>query len=211
MDVLRRIVSWWTIGAAAATSTGFAAVALRMTPPAPSVASACVTILVVSLLAKLIVWVATTGASFGREERLLAFVIFLALGLGWLGTRERIAERDFNYRAAQQKSDLVLGLRDLSSRIAAFVGARDRVAPPHPRPPTWQRDEQDVERFEEETAVEYERRFGAKVRLIHDLVGLRGVRDRDFDIFYRHPANEFQIRVVARKLDGFAETLARRP
>jgi hypothetical protein len=204
MDVLRWIFGWWTVGAATASSAAFASVALRMTPPATAVASSCLAILVVSLLAR-------PGASFGREERLLAFVILLALGFGWLGARELIAERDFDYRAAQQKSDLVLGLRDLSSRIGAFVGARDRVAPPHPRPATWQRDEQDVERFEEETAVEYEHRFGAKVRLIHDLVGMRGVRDRDFDIFYRHPANEFQIRVVARKLGGFAETLARRP
>jgi hypothetical protein len=39
---------------------------------------------------------------------------------------------------------------------------------------------------------------------------MRGVTDRDFDTFYRHPANEFQIRVIAKKLDAFASRLSRR-
>jgi len=56
----------------------------------------------------------------------------------------------------------------------------------------------------------YERRFGARVRAAHDLASLRGLRDRDLDAFFRHPANEFQMRVIAKKLDAFASTLARR-
>ncbi len=198
------------MGTAAATSAGFAVFAVRSSPPAFSVASACVSILAVSLAVRLIAWVATAGASFGREERLVAFVMLLAIGFGWLGTREWITERDFDYRAAQQKADLILALRELSARVNGFAGARDRAAPPHPRPATWQRDEDNFERFEAETAVEYERRFGAKVRLAHDLVGIRGVSDRDFETLYRHPANEFQIRVIAKKLDALATTLSRR-
>jgi hypothetical protein len=188
----------------------FAVVALRITPPAFSVASSCVTILALALAVRLIAWVAASGASFGREERLLAFVMLMAVGFGWLGAQQWIAEGDFDYRAAQQKADLIFVLRDLSARIDAFAVTRDRVAPPHPRPATWQKDEDNAERFEEETAAEYERRFGAKVRVAHDLIGIRGVRDRDFDTFYRHPANEFQIRVVAKKLDVLATTLGRR-
>jgi hypothetical protein len=210
VDVLRRACGWWTVGAAVAAAAIFAIVALKITPPAFSVASSCVTILAVALAVRLIAWVAVAGASFGREERLLAFVMMMAVGFGWLGAREWIAERDFDYRAAQQKADLILVLRDLSSRIDAFAHTREREAPPRPRPATWQRDEDNVERFEEETADEYERRFGAKVRFAHDLVGIRGVRDRDFDTFYRHPANEFQIRVVAKRLNVLATTLGRR-
>ena len=198
------------MGSGVAAAAVFAVVALRITPPAFSVASSCVTILAVALAVRLIAWVAVAGASFGREERLLAFVMMMAVGFGWLGAREWIAERDFDSRAAQQKADLILVLRDLSSRIDAFARTREREAPPRPRPATWQRDEDNVERFEEETAAEYERRFGAKVRLAHDLVGIRGVRDRDFDTFYRHPANEFQIRVVAKRLNVLATTLGRR-
>ena len=81
----------------------FAIVALKITPPAFSVASSCVTILAVALAVRLIAWVAVAGASFGREERLLAFVMMMAVGFGWLGAREWIAERDFDSRAAQRR------------------------------------------------------------------------------------------------------------
>jgi len=198
------------VGAAVATSVLCAIFALRVDPPAFSVASSCVLILAVSLAVRLIAWVAASGATFGREERLVAFVALMGIGFGWLGVRSWIAERDFDYRAARQKADLILVLRDLSSRIDGFAARRDRVAPPHPRPATWQSDEDNFERFEDETVVQYERNFGAKVRMARDLVAIRGITDRDFDTFYRHPANEFQIRVIAKKLDTLATRLSRR-
>src|SRR5262249_42299591 len=209
-DLVRRACGWWAVGAAVATSAVFVAVALRLDPPAFAVASLCVLILAVSLGIRLITWVAASGATFGREERLISFVALLAIGFGWLGAREWIAEREFDYRAAQQKADLILVLRDLSSRIDGFAASRDRVAPPRPRPATWQHDEDNFERFKEETVVEYERSFGARVRMARNLVAIRGVTDRDFDTSYRHPANEFQIRVIASKLDAFAKRLSRR-
>jgi hypothetical protein len=209
-DLVRRVSGWWAVGAAVATSAVCGLIALRVNPPAFSVATSCLLILAVSLGVRLIAWVAVSGATFGREERLVAFVALLAIGFGWLGAREWIAERDFDYRAATQKADLIFVLRDLSARIDGFASTRDRVAPPHPRPATWQNDEDNIERFEDETAVEYERSFGAKVRLARNLVAMRGVTDRDFDTFYRRPANEFQIRVIARKLATFATTLSRR-
>jgi 3-oxoacyl-[acyl-carrier-protein] synthase III len=101
-------------------------------------------------------------------------------------------------------------LHDTSVRITQFVDARDRVAPPRPRPATWQQDVEAFDRFESETVTVYERRFGARVRAAHDLVSLRGLRDRDFDAFFRHPANEFQMRVIAKKLDGFSTALSKR-
>jgi hypothetical protein len=99
-------------------------------------------------------------------------------------------------------------LRDLSSRIDAFAHTGSaRPAPPAPGDLAARRRR--VERFEEET-----RRVRAALRregaLAHDLVGIRGVRDRDFDTFYRRPANEFQIRVVAKRLNVLATTLGRR-
>jgi hypothetical protein len=100
-------------------------------------------------------------------------------------------------------------LRDTAVRLTEFCDARDRVAPPRPRPATWQRDEDTFDRFESETVDAYERRFGPRVRAAHDLASLRGLRDRDLDAFFRHPANEFQMRVIAKKLDGFATKLAR--
>jgi hypothetical protein len=209
-DLVRRVSGWWAVGAAVTTSVVFLVVALRLDPPAFTVASLCLLILALSLGVRLLAWVAASGATFGREERLVSFVALLAIGFGWLGAREWIAERDFDYRAARQKADLIFVLRDLSSRIDGFAASRDRVAPPRPRPATWQDDEDNFERFEEETVVEYERSFGEKVRLARNLVAIRGVTDRDLDTFYRHPANEFQIRVIASKLDALAKRLSRR-
>ena len=184
---------------------------LRLTPPAFDAARVCAAALAIILAAKVVAWVAISGATFGREERLLAFVMLAALALGWTGSREWIAERAFDYRAALQKAELVRALHDTAVHITQFVDDRDRVAPPHPRPATWERDVDTFARFESDTVNAYEGRFGASVRTEHDLASLRGLRDRDFDAFFRHPANEFQMRVVAKKLDGFSTTLTRRP
>src|SRR5262249_46622243 len=209
-DLVRRACGWWAVGAAVATSAVFVAVALRLDPPAFAVASLCVLILAVSLGIRLITWVAASGATFGREERLISFVALLAIGLGWLGAREWIAERDFDYRAAQQKADLILVLRDLSSRIDGFAASRNRVAPPHPRPATWQHDEDTFERFEEETVVEYERSFGAEVRMARNPPANRGVEDRDFHSFSPPPGHEFPIRVIGKKPGQVAARARRR-
>jgi hypothetical protein len=209
-DLLRRAFSWWTIGAGVISASVWLAIALRLTPPAFDVARWCVAVLAAILAAKVLSWVAKSGASFGREERLLAFVMLAAVALGWIGSGDWIAERAFDYRAAQQKAELMRALHDTSVRITQFVDARDRVAPPRPRPATWQQDVEAFDRFESETVTVYERRFGARVRAAHDLVSLRGLRDRDFDAFFRHPANEFQMRVIAKKLDGFSTALSKR-
>ena len=102
-------------------------------------------------------------------------------------------------------------LHDTSVRITQFCNARDGQAPPRPRPATWQSDVDALDRFESDTVRVYEGRFGARVRAAHDLASLRGLRDRDLDAFFRHPANEFQMRVIASKLDGFSAKLAKRP
>jgi hypothetical protein len=157
------------------------------------------------------VWAGVSGATFGREERLLAFVMLAATALGWMGAGETIGDRAFDYRAAEQKTELMRTLHETSVRLTQFCDARDQQAPPRPRPATWQRDVDALERFESDTVRAYERRFGARVRAAHDLASLRGLRDRDFDAFFRRPANEFQMRVIAKKLDGFSEKLAKRP
>src|SRR5262249_45206275 len=48
---------------------------------------------------------------------------------------------------------------------------------------------------------------GGAVRRTRDLFAIEGITDRDFEAFYRHPANAFQIDVVARKLDALARRL----
>lgn len=208
---LRRVSAWPAIGSGVGVATVFFVTALRVTPPAFDVARLCIAIVAALLAVKVLAWVAVAGARFGREERLLAFVMLAACGLGWIGTGEWIEERAFDYRAAQQRDELRRALHDTAVQLTQFCDARDRMAPPHPQPATWQRDEEAFDRFESETVDVYERRFGARVRAAHDLSSLRGLRDRDLDAFFRHPANEFQMRVIAKKLDGFAGKLSRRP
>jgi hypothetical protein len=168
-------------------------------------------ILAILLAARVLAWVAISGATFGREERLLAFVMLASVALGWIGAGEWVEERAFDFRVAQQQAELRQNLDDLAVRLARFCDARDRLAPPRPRPATWQQDVDAFERFESETVTAYERRFGPRVRAAHDLASLRGLRDRDLDAFFRHPANEFQMRVIAKKLDAFSRKLANRP
>ena len=208
-DVFRRVFSWWTAGAGIAAASAFIVIALRQSEPAFDVAATCASIIGVIIAAKVLAWVAVSGAAFGREERLLAFVMLASAALGWIGTGEWIDERAFDYRVAQQKADLMHTLHDMSIRITQFCNARDRMAPPRPRPATWQQDVDAFDRFESDTVRSYERRFGSRVRAAHDLASLRGLRDRDLDAFFRHPANEFQMRVIAKKLDGFSQKLSR--
>jgi hypothetical protein len=207
-DFIRRAFGWSTLGPGLVAAVAVTVVAFRMTQPAFDVARACTTIAAVLLAVRVLAWVAVKGATFGREERLLAFVMLAAVGLGWIGMGEWTEDRAFDFRVAQQKAELSTTLHDMSMRITQFCNARDRMAPPHPRPATWQQDVDEYERFEADTVRAYEGRFGPRVRAVHDLASLRGLRDRDLDAFFRHPANEFQMRVIAKKLDSFSRKLS---
>ena len=202
----------WTIvlpGVIAAVACAW--VAMRADPPAPAVAGRCASVAAVLLIAKMIAVVARLRNGAGREARLLTFVVFAAIVMGWFGAERAIADAAFNYQVHAQKAALVTAARELSREIAAFVEARSRIAPPHPRPATWNDDVDEWLRFESESARLYNRRFGGRVRTAHDLLTLRGVRDADLDAFYRLPDSEFQMDVVARRLEQLAERLAREP
>ena len=189
--------------------------ALRLTPPAFDVGARwCALVLAVLVVSRCCRGAAAiSGAGFGREEQLLAFVGLAAVALGWLGSGDWIADRAFDYRAAQQKAEFMRALHDTSVRIVQFVNERD-CSSRRPRPRSGDVRRQDVcaasIASRSEMATAYEGRFGARVRTAHDVATLRGLRDRDFDAFFRHPANEFQIRIVAKKLDGFSAALAKR-
>jgi hypothetical protein len=192
-------------------AVGCALVAMRADPPAPAVAGRCASAAAVLLMLKMIAVVARMRTGGGREARLLTFVVFVAIVMGWFGAERAIADAAFNYQVHAQKSALVAASRDLSREILAFVDARHRAAPPRPRPETWDGDVAAWLRFESETVRDYNRRFGARVRTAHDLLTLRSLRDADFDAFYRAPDGEFQIAIVARKLTVLADRLAREP
>jgi len=197
---MARVFAWKIVLPGVLFAAALAVAAERLRPPASDLTLRCVTIVAVLLGAKLFAWVATSGHRFAREERLLTFVMFTAIVLSWIGLRQAIGEAAFDYVVASQRADLSQTARTLSYQLDSFLQARRKIAPPAPRPATWEADENANEAFETETVVLYERRFGRQVRNTHDLLTLRGLRTRDFDQFFRRPANEFQMRVVAKQL-----------
>ena len=200
---------WLVILPGVIAAVGCAAFAIRADPPATNVAANCATAAAVLLTIKMVAVVARSRSARGREARLLTFVAFAAVVMGWFGAERAIADAAFNYRVDAQKVALVASARDLSREVLAFVDARRRSAPPRPRPASWDDDVANWLRFESSTAFAYNRRFGARVRVAHDLLTLRNLRDADFDTFYRLPANDFQMEIVARKLSSLADRLAR--
>lgn len=192
-------------GAASAAALGVLAERLR--PPAADVAERCATAAAILLAVKLVAWVARSGHTFGREQRLLTFVSFAAILMSWMGVRQAIADSAFDYLVSTQRAELADSSRTLASQIDAFVQTRRRVAPPAPRPETWEEDEAAFVRFEAQTVIQFERTFGGRVRADYLRLSLRGLGDRDLDRFYRRPANEFQMRVIATRLAFLAGKL----
>jgi hypothetical protein len=197
-------LSWSLVGPPVATLVVFAEVGARMQPPAPGVARWCFHTAAILLVMKLSAWMATSFDTFRREERLAAFVMLCAIGVGWYGANLWVGEREFDYLVVSQDTNLRLSVSALSVEILAFVAARAHDAPPPPRPPTWDRDEAAFDRYETATVAGYDARFGKRVRSAHDALRLLGVVDKDLDVFYGHPANLFQIQIVGSKLGSLA-------
>jgi len=175
-------------------------IAGRMSPTATRVALSCFETAAALCLLKVGAWVIASHEQFGRQERLALFVLLGAIGLGWLGAREWVAERRFDDLVMRQDHALKLTVQQLSGQILAFVAERGRHAPPSPRPATWARDEDAFLAYETDTVRDFNAAFGAQVRAAHDVLGLLGIGDRDLDAFYQRPANDFQMRIVATRL-----------
>jgi hypothetical protein len=175
----------------------------------PLVSEQYVTIGAIVATATIVTALAMARRPLDRERRLLAVVLLGGTWCGWYAERLHLHEVQFDAMVQRQKSDLELRCLTLSGEIAAFVHERGDAAPSPPKPATWERDVTTLLRYDTETSILFEERFGAQVRKAHDLLALEGIRDRDFEAFYRHPANAFQINVVASKLTALAQRLER--
>jgi hypothetical protein len=182
----------------------FAEIGGRLAPPAVEVATWCFGSAAVLLTVKLLCWISISRGSFDRHHRLAAFVMLVAIAMGWYAATDWLHERQFDYLVAAQNANLKLTAEQLSASILAFLAERGRHAPPRPQPATWNRDEAAFASYETETVEEFEGRFGKPTRVAHDVFGQLGIRDKDFDVFYAHPANAFQMRVIAVKLAALA-------
>ena len=201
---MRHAVSWPFVGPPVAVLIAFGEIGARVSPPATDVSIWCFGAAAVLLILKLMLWITSSHRTFGRPDRLAAFVMLCAIGMAWYASRQWVHERQFDYLVAAQNADLRLTVAQLSAEIGAFVAERGRHAPPPPRPATWDQDEAAYSRYETDTVVAFERQFGKQVRAAHDIFGLLGIRDKDFEVFYAHPANVFQMRIIAAKLTTLA-------
>jgi hypothetical protein len=201
---VRRAMSWPFVGPPVVLLMAFGATGARSAPPAVDVATWCFGFAAILLIIKLMLWITTSERAFARGDRLAAFVMLCAIAMSWYGSRQWVHERQFDDLVATQNADLRVRASQLSAEIVAFVQERGRHAPGRPQPATWDQDEAAFIRYETETVQAFERQFGKPVRATHDIFGLLGIRDRDFDAFYAHPANAFQMRVIAARLASLA-------
>src|SRR5437762_12279541 len=120
---------WAVILPGVIASVACAELAMRADPPAPDVAERCVTAAAVLLVIKMVSVVARSPSGSSREARLVTFVVFAAIVMGWFGAERGIADAAFTYQVRAQTSALVVSARALSREILAFVEARRRIAP----------------------------------------------------------------------------------
>ena len=181
----------------------------HISPPPVILVVRCITAASLILLAKVAVWFGSSHQTFKREERLLVVVSVLAIGGGWYSSREWINERYIDDRVSSDNRELKLRLDELSGRILVFAADHERHQPPAPRPETWDRDEANLLRYRQDTEMAFEASLGPQVRAAHTVLASPSFRltDRDFERFYRQPADTFEMRVVAKKLAFFSSKI----
>jgi hypothetical protein len=177
-------------------------VADKLTPPAAAIADRYSTLAAILITATVLTTLIVSHDRLDRPGRLAAVVVLLATGIAWYSGRQWVHEKYFDYLVAQQKSDLELRSVELAGEIANFLRARADGA-------TWERDEDAVLLYEQDTSTLFEADFGPQVRQTREMFSLRGLTDRDLDAFYRRPSNAFQIEVIARRLLVLAHRLER--
>lgn len=197
---VRPSICWWIIGAAVMTVAAFGVIAASMAPPATAIADDDFTLAAILAASGVIVWVAGNGRTFGRPAQLATFVSLVLVSGAWSGARQWNHQRQLDYIVGRQRQQLRLSALELSGNLINFLRERRKFLPSPPAPDTWDKDERAIIRFEAETVKLFEQRFAREVRSTHDLLALRGYRDRDFDLLYRRPAGEFHIRTIAVKL-----------
>jgi hypothetical protein len=197
----------WSAASAACACGAVALGAWMLWPPAVAIADRYLTLAALSAIVAVIAVVSTSWRRFERPQRLAAFVMIVATGMSWYAARLSVHERQFDYLVASQKTALRLQAIQLSGDLVNFLRQRALGAPPHPAPATWDRDVAAVLQHDAEDVELFDGIFGPQVRRTRQLFDLEGLTDRDLDAFYRHPANAFQMNIIAQKLAALARRL----
>ncbi len=197
----------WSAASAACACAAVALGAWVLWPPAVGIADQYLTLAALCAIVAVIAIVLTSWRQFERPQRLAAFVMLVATGMSWYAARLSVHERQFDYLVASQKTALRLQATQLSGDIVNFLRQRALSAPRHPAPATWDRDVAAVLQYEAEDVELFDQMFGPQVRRTRQVFDLEGLTERDLDTFYRHPANAFQINIIAQKLAALARRL----
>jgi len=208
-DAIRPSTCWWIIGASVVSFAAVGVAAASLNPPAVAMADDDFTLAAILAIAGIVVFVSGHVRPFGRQAQLATFVALIAVGFSWSGARQWNHARLVTYLFERQTEQIRLNAMQLSANLVNFLRDRRREAPPPPAAATWDADERAIIGFEDETARLFEVKFSRDVRSSRDLLALRGLRDRDLDTFYRHPANQFQIQTIALKLSALSRRLNR--
>ncbi len=187
--------------------TMVAVVAARMTPPATLIADRYSTLAAILMSATVVTALVAMHDRMERPGRLLAVVLLGATAMAWYSGRLWVHEKQFDYLVDQQKAELEWRTVELYGDLANFLRSRAVAGPPPPRPDSWDRDENAVLTYEQETSLLYEAKYGVPVRRTRERFARRGLTDRDLDAFYRHPSSAFEIGVIARRLAVLARRL----
>ena len=135
--------------------TMVAVVAARMTPPATLIADRYSTLAAILMSATVVTALVAMHDRMERPGRLLAVVLLGATAMAWYSGRLWVHEKQFDYLVDQQKAELEWRTVELYGDLANFLRSRAVAGPPPPRPDSWDRDENAVLTYEQETSLLY--------------------------------------------------------
>ena len=97
---MRHAVSWPFVGPPVVLLIIFGEIGARLAPPAVDVATWCFGAAAVLLTLKVLIWIATAHRTFLRHDRLAAFVMLVAIGMGWYAAMQWVHEQQFDEAVA---------------------------------------------------------------------------------------------------------------
>jgi hypothetical protein len=206
---VRPTFCWWVIGTTVVAFSAVGIAASVIVPPVVTTADENFTLAAILAAAGVVVFASTSCRPFNRQAQLATFMSLVLIGSSWYAARQWVFNRQIEYQASRQREQLRTATVQLSGNIVNFLRDRRRFLPPPPSAATWDADERAITRFENQTVRLFETRFAREVRSAHDLLAMRGLRDRDLDNVYRHPTDEFQIRTIAIKVALLANRIQR--
>jgi len=131
--------------------------------------------------------------------------------VGSFNARTLVAQTQIERQKQHRVSDELLQLKSrtaiLSSGIFSLLLDRNMMAPPIPRPATWEQDVAKWVPYDQQTTLFYEQKYGADVRRAVEDLKNHGLEDQKLEAMARNPINVQMVRVIASHLAAQAERI----